>query len=253
MTSSRRDPYRGVAHHYDLHGWDWYDGTYGARLVELLRERGLPPGGRVLDAGCGTGTLALRLAREGFEVTGVDLSSRMIEQARSKDSGGAVTWRVADLTALDLGGDFDAIVSVADVFNHLPTLDDWEAAFRGLRGHLRPGGMVFADTMTCRGLEQMDQQAVQDRGGTTLILAVVWDPESRRSTLKITSFVPAEGGRLYERARETITEWGHPVGAILDRARRAGLRELERPWAQGPDPEGEDRLTILARAAPGPS
>jgi 2-polyprenyl-3-methyl-5-hydroxy-6-metoxy-1,4-benzoquinol methylase len=246
MTSARHDAYRGVAHHYDLHGWDWYDGTYGAQLLALLRERGLPAGGRVLDAGCGTGTLALRFAREGFAVTGVDLSPRMIEQARSKERGSAVDWRVADLTALELGTSFDAIVSVADVLNHLPTLDDWEAAFRCVRAHLRPGGIFFADTMTCRGLEQMDQQSVQERGGTTLILAVVWEPDARRSTLKITSFAPAADGRLYDRARETITEWGHPVGAILDRAKRAGFEELERPWAQGPDPEGEERLTILA-------
>jgi 2-polyprenyl-3-methyl-5-hydroxy-6-metoxy-1,4-benzoquinol methylase len=247
MTSPRRDAYRGVAHHYDLHGWDWYDGTNGTQLVTLLRERGLDAGGRVLDAGCGTGTLALRFAREGFAVTGVDLSPRMIEHARSKEGASAVDWRVADLTALELGTSFDAIVSVADVLNHLPTLDDWEAAFRGVRAHLRPGGIFFADMMTCRGLEQMDQQSVQERAGTTLILAVVWEPDARRSTLKITSFVPAADGRLFERAKETITEWGHPVGAIVDRARRAGFEELERPWAQGPDPESEERLTILAR------
>ena len=52
---THHDSYRGVAAHYDLHGWDWYAKVYGARLIALLRERGIAPPASILDAGCGTG------------------------------------------------------------------------------------------------------------------------------------------------------------------------------------------------------
>jgi len=246
---SRHDSYRGVGRHYDLHGWDWYAGTSGSRLVALLRERGVPAGARVLDVGCGTGSLALLLAREGFRVTGVDLSPGMLARARAKDPTGEVDWRLADATALDLGGTFDAAVSVADVFNHLESLDAWEEALSQVRAHLRPGGLVFVDAMTCRGLEQMDVQSVQERGGITLILSIIYEPAARRSTLKVVSYVPAPGGEgLYERAAETITEWGQPVEETLRRFERAGFRDVRRVWTTTEDPEDEDRLTVVGVA-----
>jgi 2-polyprenyl-3-methyl-5-hydroxy-6-metoxy-1,4-benzoquinol methylase len=241
------DTYRALAGHYDLHGWDWYAKTYGARLIALLAERGVPLGASILDAGCGTGSLALMLAREGYRVTGVDLSPEMIARARAKDAKGEVDWRVGDLTSLALGATFEAVVSVADVFNHLESLDDWESALRGFHAHLRPRGLVFVDAMTCRGLAQMDVQSVQERGGIVLILAIIYEAATRRSTLKVTSFAPAAAASgLYERAQETITEWGQPAAEVFARFTRAGFTGIERVWASAAEPEDDDRLTVLA-------
>jgi len=245
----RHDAYREVARHYDLHDWDWYARTYGPRLLSLLGERGLAAGASILDAGCGTGSLALLLAQAGYRVTGVDLSPEMIERARLKDPNRTVDWHVGDLTTLDLGVRFDATVSVTDVFNHLETLDEWEAALKRLHGHLRPEGFLYLDGMTCRGLEQMDVQSVQERAGVTLIVAIVYEPDARRSTLKVISFAPAPGGGgLFERARQTITEWGHPVDQIVLRCARAGFTGVERLWPAAETPEGDDRFSLLARS-----
>jgi len=63
-------------------------------------------GGRaVLDAGCGTGRVAIELARRGFDVAGVDLDDDMIEVARRHAP--EVPWFVADLARFDLGRTFD--------------------------------------------------------------------------------------------------------------------------------------------------
>jgi 2-polyprenyl-3-methyl-5-hydroxy-6-metoxy-1,4-benzoquinol methylase len=246
--TTRHDAYGGLARHYDLHGWDWYARTYGARLIALLRERGLASGASILDAGCGTGSLALMLAHEGYRMTGVDLSPEMIARARVKDAADEVDWRIGDITSLDLGATYDAVVSVADTFNHLESLDAWEAALRSLNAHLRPGGLVCIDAMTCRGLERMDVQSVQERGGVTLILAIIYEPAARRSTLKVTSFAAASAGAgLYERAQETITEWGQPVTDAILRFGRAGFSGVERVWATTDDPEDDDRLAVFAR------
>ncbi len=244
--SERHDPYRGVARHYDLHRMDWYAPTYGKRLLGLLAERGLG-GSKVLDAGCGTGTLALMLAREGYRVTGVDLSESLLEVASGKDAAGAVAWKRADITRLDLGETFDVVTTVADVLNHLESLDQWEAAFRGFAAHLRSGGVLFLDVMTCGGLARLDSYTTQDREDGVLILGIVYERAERRSTLKITSFRPVPGAGLWERASQTITEWGQPVAGILDRLGRAGFADPERLWPHAADPEEDERLAVLTR------
>jgi SAM-dependent methyltransferase len=251
--TTHHDAYRDLAGHYDLHRCDWYAGAFGPRLFPLLAERGLA-GGRVLDAGCGTGTLALAFDREGYTVSGIDLSEAMLATAREKDREGKIRWRKADITDFDLteGGaapPFDLITSVGDTVNHLQSLDEWEAAFRAFARHLRPGGALYLDVMTLRGLAALDHYAVTDLPDRAVILGFMFEPATGRSTMKLTSFTRRESDGAFERSSETITEWGHPVAAILDRLARAGFTEPERLWARSEDPEAEERLTVLARRA----
>lgn len=246
--TEHHDSYTGFAGHYDRQMMDWYAGTYGQRLLGLLAARDLA-GAKVLDAGCGTGTLALMLAREGYRVTGVDLSAALLSVARTKDTAAAVRWQEADITRLNLGETFDAVTSVADVLNHLETLDEWERAFRSFAAHLRPGGTLFFDVMTAAGLERLDTYTIQDREDAVLLLGIIYERATRRSTLKITSFASVPGGDLYERASETITEWGQPVSEILERLGRAGFAEPERLWPIAADPEVDERLAMVARRA----
>lgn len=85
----------------------------------------LSPGERVLDMGCGTGALAVRLARQGCAVTGVDISAPMLAQAvqnlRQANLEQQVTLRALGAVDLDTAfkdGSFDAVVSTL-VFSEL--------------------------------------------------------------------------------------------------------------------------------------
>jgi len=78
-----------------------------ADLIDtLLRESG---GTRVLDAGCGTGRVAIELAQRGYSVTGADADAAMLTAAMAKAP--ALTWLEADLADLDMAA--DAAVSAA--------------------------------------------------------------------------------------------------------------------------------------------
>ncbi|MGP8007251.1 MAG: class I SAM-dependent methyltransferase, partial [Acidimicrobiales bacterium] len=67
----------------------------------------------VLDAGCGTGRVAIELAGRGFDVVGVDLDPSMLEVARAKAP--SLRWVQADLAQLALGRTFDAVVLAGNV------------------------------------------------------------------------------------------------------------------------------------------
>jgi len=101
--------------------------TMRATLLEWLGED--LSGRRVLDAGCGTGALALEAARRGAEVVAIDLSPSLVELARERTQAilGAnrVDYRVGDM--LDPGlGDFDHVVAM-DSLIHYRTEDAVDA------------------------------------------------------------------------------------------------------------------------------
>jgi SAM-dependent methyltransferase len=90
------------------------------RRAALVREWGtrLRPGDRVLELGCGDGSLSCLLAAEGFDVTGVDISAGMIEEARRRAARESVAARfeVADGDRLEVAEPFDAVVSFMSAF-----------------------------------------------------------------------------------------------------------------------------------------
>ncbi len=101
---------------------------------------------RVLDAGCGTGRVAVELAARGFEVVGVDVDSSMLAVARRLTSG--LMWLERDLATLDpedteLGGAFDIVLLAGNV---IPLLAEGTEAdvVRRLAGCLRPDGRLVA-------------------------------------------------------------------------------------------------------------
>lgn len=112
-----------------------------ADLVEvLLRESG---GMSVLDAGCGTGRVAIELAARGFTVVGVDADARMLATAQSKAPD--LEWIHADLSALDpaASGPFDLVLLAGNVMIFLEPGTE-AAALQQLTARLAPGGLLVA-------------------------------------------------------------------------------------------------------------
>lgn len=73
----------------------------------------LSPGARVLDGGCGTGRVAIELARRGFTPTGIDIDPGMLEAAARKAP--ALTWIEGDLATAPVVGPFDSVVLAGNV------------------------------------------------------------------------------------------------------------------------------------------
>jgi len=115
-----------TAEKFDAASRGWSDREYVdpsefmRRRAALVRGWGarLRPGDRILELGCGDGTLSCLLAAQGFDVTGVDISRGMIEEARGRAERESLNARfeVADSDRLESGEPFDAVVSFMGAF-----------------------------------------------------------------------------------------------------------------------------------------
>ncbi len=100
---------------------------------------------RVLDVGCGTGTLAIMLAQRGHEVIGLDPAIASLEVARAKPDGDRVRWIEGDATALPLI-ECDAVTMTANVSQFITDPSQWQASLRGIRNVLAPSGHLIFET-----------------------------------------------------------------------------------------------------------
>jgi SAM-dependent methyltransferase len=139
---------------------DQYDLLYGDKdyeaecnlLEEVFRRDACGPVKTILDLGCGTGSHAIPLARRGYQVTGVDLSSDMLVHAGEKAAGTRLPEGSAmpmfvqgDVRSVDLGRQFDAVLMMFAVLGYQLTNDDVLATLRTVRRHLKPGGLFVCD------------------------------------------------------------------------------------------------------------
>jgi SAM-dependent methyltransferase len=98
---------------------------------------------RLIDLGCGTGTLALMLAGRGIRVTAVDPDEDAVAVARHKEGADAVEWVVGDASDLPPMS-ANLVTMTANVAQYFLTDAEWDAALAAIREALLPGGhLVF--------------------------------------------------------------------------------------------------------------
>jgi ubiquinone/menaquinone biosynthesis C-methylase UbiE len=127
----------------------YYDGThYDQRYHDVVEditfwiEQARKHGDPVLELACGTGRVSIPLAREGFEVTGIDLSDAMLAEARRKshENGVQVDWVEGDVRAFAMGKQFPLVIFPAQAVAHLLDVQDLERCLSCVRRHLTPTG-----------------------------------------------------------------------------------------------------------------
>ena len=126
-----REGYDKIAEQFDEYRAPFSD---KAELDEFMSS--VKPGGHVLDVGCGTGVVTRYLVDNGYQVTGIDISHKMLELARQRVP--EATFEVGDMTALDfVDYSFDGILSTYAVF-HVPRTEHL-ALFQGFHRILKKG------------------------------------------------------------------------------------------------------------------
>ncbi|MCB9689985.1 MAG: class I SAM-dependent methyltransferase [Alphaproteobacteria bacterium] len=138
----------GIAESYALKPLSDPDAT--RRKLDVVRQH-LGPTTRLLDVGCGTGTIALDLAPSAAEVHGLDLSPGMIDIARRKTAAAGVpNVRFHVAPADTLSGFEDGAFQVVSAFNILHLVEEPDVLLASIARVLAPGG-VFVTSTPCLG------------------------------------------------------------------------------------------------------
>jgi SAM-dependent methyltransferase len=139
----------------------WHDiecGSYAADLT-LWDELAGPAPRDVLDLGCGTGRVSVRLARRGHRVTAADLEPAFLEEAARR----AQAWNVdldtvaADARSFDLGRRFDLVLAPMQLVQLFHGSEERIAMLKAVAAHLRPGGRFAAALMSLEGEDLGDE------------------------------------------------------------------------------------------------
>ncbi len=223
--------------------YDRWQASYGMdysrrifpKLLRTLRSCDTAPGSAV-DLGCGTGTLALLLERHGWQVTGIDASPGMVEEARRKASlqGAKADFTAADIRTFSLPRTVDLAVSVYDVLNHLPAAADLHLACMSIGRALRTGGLFVFDLNNDRCFRRLwtRNETITERD-FTMTLENSYDAQAGRAVSRVR--VAFNDGR--EALDETVEECcfqPEEVDAALKAAGFAVLHVRDFPFPGAP-------------------
>jgi SAM-dependent methyltransferase len=161
-----------------------------AVIAAWLVDRGVLPGSRILDAGCGTGRYALELARRGYVVQGMDLSTDLIEVAMraSGDVKPGVSFAVGDITHLPPSR--YAAILCRGVLNDIVDDACRDAVFGAFARALQPNGALILDvrewapSVERKAREPLFRKRVStERGELTFTSVTALDHENRQLLL----------------------------------------------------------------------
>lgn len=208
---------------------------------------------RVLDIGCGTGSLTLRLAKRGHQVTGVDPAEGMLQMAQMKDTEARVEWVQAPAAEFSLPDRFDLAIMTGHVFQVF--LDDAEtlAALRNIHRHMKPGGRVILESRNplAKAWEDWTQAKTRERRvidavGSVEVFYQIKTVEVEHVTFDAVFSIEATGETLISESRLRFAK----VETIQSLLAAAGFHEVELLgwWDRTPYSETSPEIIAIARA-----
>jgi len=232
----------------------WHDvecGSYAADL-DLWDAMAAESGGTALDLGCGTGRVALHLARRGHEVLGLDVDPVLIATLRQRGAGLPLRTVIADARDFEIGEQLDLALAPMQTVQLLAGSAERGECLRQVSAHLRPGGRFAAAI-----LEEMPEPDdsppplpdVREVDGwvysSLAVEAAVGDGEIFIRRLRQTV---SPAGELSEEDNEVrITTF--PAAQLEAEARNAGLAPFARHEIPATDIHVGSTVVVLAKEA----
>lgn len=203
---------------YNAFGWNYYPEAFGQQLLIWLEQKHFSPE-TALDLACGTGILCQILHNQGIRTRGMDLSSGMIEIARSTNRD--IAYDVADMVTYRPEETFDLVTCTGDAFNHIASLADLQTIFQNIHGYLAQDGWLVFDILNEHEVSTSEPFEM-DFDGHTRVWFQMTRPEEKQVNLQIR--VSEDGiEKFVENIRETI----HDPEEICRMLRKCGFRQVQ--------------------------
>ncbi|WP_462412281.1 class I SAM-dependent DNA methyltransferase [Neobacillus sp. Marseille-QA0830] len=201
------------------------------RFVKEKLEQYDVKGARLLDLACGTGQLSIRFAKQGFQVTGVDLSSEMlaVAQTKAEQEGVKIPLYQQNMAELEAPGTFDIIGIFCDSLNYLETEQEVQETFARVFDHLEPGGLFIFDVHSLYKMTDIfiDQTFAFDDE----VISYIWNSFPGENPFSVehelSFFVLDEATGKYDRYEELHKQRTFPPEQYGSWLRQKGFKLLE--------------------------
>ena len=221
--------YKHFAKLYQLGWYDNYSRVIADFFPQLLSYLGVIPK-TILDIACGTGTFAIEMAKQGMQVTGVDISTQMLSIAKQKarEEKEKVEWLHQDMINLTLSKKFDMCTSWFDSLNYVLLWEDLLTVFQNVSQALTDKGYFIFDMNTRYGLikswNRYPSYVSQDNAKCFEVHQPSYDFETNIASMKITGFI--KEGDSWNKIQEIHKEKGYSLQEIRAAFAGAGFCEL---------------------------
>jgi len=247
-VSSNSSSYQSLALIYDRLMEDapydkWME--YFTKTIELY-------GGsahEVIDLACGTGTLSIKLAKRGYDVTSIDLSEDMLAITFDKagQSGVYVQLLCQDMREFIVTSPVDVVVCFCDSLSYLTDPLDVEHTFRQVWQALKPGGVFLFDVHSVYKIQEFygDQTFALADPDISYIWQCDWDG-GQQVVHELTFFV--REGSHYKRFEEVHQQRGYKADEIENWLQKAGFENITctADFTDEPPQETSQRLFFAA-------
>jgi len=185
----------------------------------------------LLDLGCGTGNIAIKMAENGYEVIGIDKSSEMLSIAKGKSKSEMIQFVCQDITEFELFGTVDIIICFLDTVNHITNKKRLRKMFSLCKNYLNQGGILMFDIATRSYFEQSlaNNTFFDIRDDFAVIWENIYSKSKSINTANITFFLKEfknsqdNGEEKYIRLEDVIIEKVYNADDIIEMLENSGL------------------------------
>lgn len=242
--------YEGFAYLYD----ELMKDVPYEKWVELIEQKHRKyniSGKRLLDLACGTGELSVRLAKAGYQVTGVDLSEDMLTIAQDKAASESlhIDFFQQNMVELELIDEYDLIGIFCDSLNYVATEEEVQQTLQRIKHYLKEDGLLIFDVHSLYKMNEifMNQTFTYDEDGICYIWNCFEGEFPNSVEHELTFFVEDESGK-YERVDENHKQRTYPISTYKKWLKEIGFEVLETvgDFEGEPTPDSE-RIFMIAR------
>lgn len=240
----RKAAYANLAKWFEYLNDDCGYENWSQYLIDKLRAYPLSVG---LDIGCGGGWFTRAFARQGYLMTGMDVSAEMLNaaQAAALKAGIKGEYLLGDIAKMKLPRRFDFATAINDCINYIPK-DKLLPALKNIHGALKKGGVFLFDVSSpCKFTRKVaNTVSVDDRDEVTYLAFNRMDGD--KVTLDVTVFEREPSGK-YVRLDETHVQYVYTEEELLTALQTAGFTPVWVEGHLGEDKNVSDRIVILAQ------
>lgn len=194
---------------------------YFCRLLSMCDIKS----GILLDLGCGTGSMSVKMAQRGFDVIGVDISIGMLGVAQQKmyESGQKILFLNQPMQNIDLYGTVDCAICVLDGINHLDNSDEVRQTFEKVSLFMNKGGAFAFDVNTIYKHKNVlaDNAFIYDFDDLFCAWQNNYNEEDNSVDITLDFFEEEDG--IYYRSGENFSEQAYELEKISEWLEQAGF------------------------------